>query len=218
MITYSGVHIQKIGGVEGVPTPLDIAVHSGRICRYGGAIWYPLLPHLVFVGLMAYRRSGIVQDLLWGFLHDAHECVTSDVPRPFKCDCMREEQKALDLRLFTEYEGIIGNISNIDFDLIKECDKHALHIEAVELGLPGFSEVELKYATDYLGEKEIYSGREDVELFRAILQSPFFGDTHYDGCRGVSMFSHALQKALDGDTQEFLYNVESWELLKAVAK
>jgi hypothetical protein len=32
MITYSGIHIQKIGGADGTPTPRDIAVHAGRIC------------------------------------------------------------------------------------------------------------------------------------------------------------------------------------------
>lgn len=48
MITHSGVHIQKIGGADGTPTAMDIAVHAGRICRFGGAVWYPLLPHLIF--------------------------------------------------------------------------------------------------------------------------------------------------------------------------
>jgi hypothetical protein len=44
MITQSGVHIQTIGGAAGTPTAMDIAVHAGRLCRFGGSVWYPLLP------------------------------------------------------------------------------------------------------------------------------------------------------------------------------
>ncbi len=212
MITYSGVHIQKIGGVEGTPTPLDIAVHSGRICRYGGAIWYPLLPHLVLVGLLAYRRSGLIANLLWGFLHDAHEAITSDVPRPFKCDCMRKEQSAIDLRLLAEWFSPEFQLS-IDFDLIKQCDTDALHIEAVELGLPGFAEIELKYASDYCDEKTIYSKTEDVEMFHRLLKSPLFLDTiQGTESRGVRMFASVLVQARV-NALIALEMVEDWKLL-----
>lgn len=189
MITYSGVHIQKIGGVEGTPTAADIAVHAGRICRYGGAIWCPLLPHLIFVGLMAYRRSGSVYDLVGGFVHDAHEVVTCDVPRPFKCDCMRYEQKFLDEQIYPKFCGK----NPINHNLIKECDKYALHIEAVELGLPNFSEIELAYADDYLGEKEIHRDPQDMAIFYRIKDSRFFNNIT-DGLSslGVSDFANVL--------------------------
>lgn len=137
MITYSGVHIQKIGGVAGTPTATDIAVQSARICRFGGAVWYPLLPHFIFVGMLAYRRGGNFETVAWAFLHDAHEIATSDIPRPFKCECIKEEQKAIDLRLFSSFDILMGTV---DFDLIKQCDIDACHIEAVELGVPGFAE------------------------------------------------------------------------------
>ncbi|MBK8810670.1 MAG: hypothetical protein IPN69_08050 [Acidobacteria bacterium] len=145
MITYSGIQVEAIGmKCQGTPTPLDIAVHAGRICRFGGAIWMPLLPHLVLVGLLAYKRSSSVANLLWGFLHDAHETITCDVPKPFKCDCMRQEQAAIDKRLFDLYHGDLNSEvhhSMIDFDLIKECDLIACDLEAVILNLPGYAEL-----------------------------------------------------------------------------
>lgn len=212
MITYSGIHIQKVGGVEGTPTVADIAVHSGRICRYGGALWYPLLTHSVFVGLLAYKRSNSIANLLWGFLHDTHEVVTSDVPRPFKCDCMRFEQNAIDSRLMSMFDLLP---SMIDFELIKQCDTHALHIEAVELGLPNFAEIELAYASDYANETVIHNDSADKELFRRILASPFYTDT-INGTQslGVARFYKALQFAEEGNPPALLQTVRSWKLLE----
>lgn len=212
MITNSGVHVQKIGGADGTPTPRDIAVHSGRLCRFGGAVWYPLLPHLVFVGLLAYKRSESVENLLWGFLHDAHECVTGDVPRPFKCDCMREEQKAIDLRLFAEY--FPDGFGKIDFDLIKKCDMDAGDIEAVALGVPNYVDITVACAKDYdVYREHPHADADDQTLFDRILKSPFFGETHWDGCPGVSKFAYALERARAGFRDHFLYNVEDWNLL-----
>lgn len=192
------------------PPAQDIAVHAGRICRYGGAVWYPLLPHLVFVGLMAYKRSGSVANLLWGFLHDAHEVVTSDVPRPFKCDCMRKEQNAIDIRLLNIY---LPNHTP-DYDLIKQCDTDALHIEAVEMNLPGFKEIELAYASDYCGEKSIYDNAEDRKLFHRIMDS-MFGQNTIAGTNSssVTAFEIALLYAEEGQYDEFLNEVRSWGLL-----
>lgn len=211
MITYTGVHIQKIGGECGTPTATDIAVHAGRICRFGGAVWYPLLPHLVFVGLMAYRRSESVPNLLWGFLHDAHEIATSDVPRPFKCDCMRREQEAIDDRIF---EKFFAGEEDPDWKLVKECDIDAAHIEAVQLGVPGFAETELKYATDYTGRDSIHDDAEDVALFNRIMNSSFgHWATIYPASLAVKMFTDALTFAERGEYKAFLKEVESWRLL-----
>jgi hypothetical protein len=214
VITQSGVHIQKIGGVEGTPTAEDIAVHAGRICRFGGAIWYPLLPHLIFVGLMAYKRSGNIANMLWGFLHDAHEVATSDVPRPFKCNCMRKEQTALDNRLLRVYFNRHKDARVIDFDLIKQCDIEACHIEAVQLGVPGFAETELKYSSSYTGATHIHDAPEDVELFNRIM-SRSFGKNTIQGREslGVALFSEALQFAEVGDYDGFLDAVIDWGLL-----
>lgn len=172
MITYSGIHIQKIGGEAGVPTPADIAVHYGRICRFGGAIWDPLLSHCVFVGLLAYKRSGNIFNFIAGLLHDVAEVATNDVPRPFKCDCLRTEQAAIDERVFAHYLG--DNVAHVDFELIKHCDNDSLDIAAVELDLPGFTELELKHTAAYRGRTAIYSDKSDRDLFRWLKM--IFGD------------------------------------------
>lgn len=216
MITQSGVHIQKIGGVEGTPTAMDIAVHAGRICRYGGAVWAPLLPHLIFVGLMAYKRSGAVSNLLWGFLHDAHEIATSDVPRPFKCDCMRKEQAVIDQRLFKKFfSGCNNDIYGIlDLDLIKKCDVDACHIEAVQLGVPGFAEIEIAHATDYTGAKTIHADADDIELFQRIQKRSFAVDTIKGTDNvGVLLFAEALALAENRDYDGFMDAVIDWGLL-----
>lgn len=210
MITQSGVHIQKIGGATGTPTSTDIVVHAGRICRYGGAIWNPLLPHLVFVGMLASRRGANYETTAWSFMHDSHECVTGEVPRPFKCECMRREQKAIDERLIVEY-GL--DPSQIDFALVKQCDIDACHIEAVELGLPGFAETEIKHSAGYTGATEIYAKREDVALFHGILRSPFYyadivEDPH--AC-GAEHMVNLLELIRTGDREAFAEHVAGWE-------
>jgi hypothetical protein len=214
VITYSGIHVQKVGGADGTPTPTDIAVHAGRLCRFGGAVWYPLLPHLVFVGLLAYQRSGSVDNLLWGFLHDAHETITGDVPRPFKCDCMRTEQKAIDERLLPDYFG--RNWVTINFDLVKQCDIDACDIEAVELKLPNYKEITTSCADN--GDKayhhELHQDPDDIHLFRRILHSPFMESTlNGEVSNGVWKFANALQMAKAGQQQQFLTLVKSWDLL-----
>lgn len=213
MITHSGVHIQKVGGAEGTPTPTDIAVHAGRICRFGGAVWYPLLPHLVFVGLMAWRRSHKIENLVWGFLHDAHEAVTSDVPRPFKCDCMRTEQAAIDNRILLEW--FTSNfISNIDWDLIHACDIDACDIEAVQLRLPGYAEVTKSHGVQYDAMRpDLYADANDVWLFNAIQHSSFFYDTHLSDSHAVQTFANALRYAKIGNWDAVKEKVRNWRLL-----
>jgi hypothetical protein len=217
MITYSGIHIQKIGGADGTPTPLDIAVHAGRLCRFGGAVWYPLLPHLVFVGLLAYRRSGklsSVRNMMWGFLHDAHECVTGDIPRPFKCNCMRTEQEAIDERLLAEYFDEDDRYA-INFELIKKCDIDACDIEATSLGVKNYEAITTAAAVngDHVYHHQLHKNTDDQQLFNRILESPFYGATNYDGCIGVSAFTRMLEKAKAGEWNEVICNVESWGLI-----
>lgn len=210
MITHSGIHIQKIGGVIGTPTSEDIAVQSGRVCRYAGSVWMPLLAHLVFVGLLAYKRSKSTSNLAWGFLHDAHEIVTSDIPSPFKCDCIRVEQKAIDERLMAQYHLAP---KNIDFALIKECDIIALDIEAVELGLPGFADTEIRYSTNR--RLHIHNDASDVALFHRILDSPFYTDTIRGKISGgVARFFTVLRFMEQDKYEPAFLAVEHWELLR----
>jgi hypothetical protein len=215
MITYSGIHVQRIGGADGTPTPADIAVHAGRLCRFGGAVWYPLLPHLVLVGLLAYKRSNIVENLLWGFLHDAHETITADVPRPFKCDCMRKEQLAIDARLLEQYFTPLQELC-IDWELIKQCDIDACDLEAVELKLPGYKEITTACAAngDIAYHHQLHADSDDLKLFRRILHSPFMESTvNGEDSNGVRRFMHALTLAKAGQHNNFLNVVSGWNLL-----
>lgn len=218
MITQSGIHVQKVGGEMGTPTAEDIAVQSGRVCRYGGAIWVPNLTHLVFVGLMAYKRSGNVANLIWGFLHDAHEICTGEVPRPFKCECMRTEQNAIDQRLLRHYFGEDGWL-NIDFDIIKQCDIDVCHIEATMLELPGFAKTELKYGKDYTQATKIHDNFEDQSLFFKLRGGPFYNDT-LNGMEsyGVRIFAETLQRAERGEYDEMLGFIGSWGFGSLTAK
>jgi hypothetical protein len=214
MITYSGIHVQKIGGADGTPTPTDIAVHAGRLCRFGGSVWYPLLPHLVFVGLMAYRRSSSIPNLLWGFLHDAHETITGDVPRPFKCDCMRREQYAIDLRLYNDFMKLSEIL--VDHDLIKQCDIDACDIEAMELGVPNYKAITTACGSngDMAYHHELHADKDDQKLFRRIRQSPFMESTLYgEASNGVRRFAHALTLAKVEDYDNFFNVVKGWDLL-----
>jgi hypothetical protein len=213
MITQSGIHVQTIGGATGTPTAMDIAVHAGRLCRFGGSVWYPLLPHLVFVGLLAYRRSKEPINLLWGFLHDAHECVTGDVPRPFKCDCMRREQDALDGRILDAF--FPNDATVINFELVHECDYDACDLEAVELGLPNYAAIVTQAASSYerTRPKVIYDDPEDAALLRRILRGPFYRDTIYKQSDGVQAFARALDLAKAGNHRALMAEIDRWELL-----
>lgn len=200
IITFSGIHIQKLGmEAQGTPTAMDIAVHAGRICRFGGAVWYPLLPHLVFVGMLAHRRGANLATVAWGFLHDAHEIATSDVPRPFKCDCMRREQDAIDERIESKFLPTLKP-GEINFQLIKQCDIDACHIEAVQLGVPGFAETELKHSKDYTGRDKIHNDEDDIALFHGIMRSAFGSLDVIKGREsvGVRCFAMLLDAIKDG--------------------
>ncbi len=212
MITYSGIHIQNIGGEAGTPTPIDIAVHSGRICRFGGAVWYPLLPHLIFVGLMAYERSGKVENLIWGFLHDAHEVVTCDVPRPFKCDCMRREQNAIDQRILNEWFSLEFE-SAIDYDLIKKCDIDACDIEAVLLQVPNYTEVTVACSASYEAYRKVpHVDEKDTKLLQEVLRK-FGHQTLNPTDAPVMRFAHVLTLAKDNKFEEVLVEIENWRFL-----
>ncbi|HEV7700204.1 MAG TPA: hypothetical protein VGO43_08250 [Pyrinomonadaceae bacterium] len=232
MITYSGVHIQKIGGAEGIPTPEDIAVAAGRTCRFVGAVWYPNLAHFIFVGLLAWKRSGSLATFIWGILHDAHETATGDTPRPFKCDCMRAEQRAIDARLLKHYlpcafcstEGSPVHIGrgpckrNVDFSLIKACDDDACDIEAVELSLPNFAEIEIAHTKDYRGRTAIYTDAVDVALFHRV-KSAFGGFETVQGeaSSAVRGLIALLQRAEQHDLKGVQAWIDSWGQLDAPA-
>lgn len=78
-----------------VTDPRWLAESLQRIGRFGGQ--HPesnVLIHSLEVWWEVRGSSPAIQ--LWALYHDAHEVLTSDVPRPFKCQCMKAAQRLFD--------------------------------------------------------------------------------------------------------------------------
>jgi len=200
MITFSGVRVAP--DTATVPTPMDIAVAMARITRYGGAIWSPLLAHSVLVAELTWRKLAAqgadfdFETFCWSLLHDAHEVVTGEIPRPWKTKDMKDHQHQLDARL-----SLLYNINPVavDFDLVKTCDERALIIEAVGLGLPGFKEA--YSARDLKGDKFPVIPQDEMDLGRRVKNSEFYRVDVLEPqlTRSVKGFAQILDSILAGD-------------------
>jgi len=85
-----------------VADPKWLAESMQRIGRFGGQ--HPtsnVLIHSLEVAWMLRGSSPEVQ--LWALYHDAHETLTNDTPRPFKCKCMTSTQMVLDALLKVQF-------------------------------------------------------------------------------------------------------------------
>lgn len=139
ILTYTGQRVDEPGG-EGAPNLSDIAVQTGRVARFAGAtvmFWPVLLHHFVVRGIVAYE-GGDLRAQLEALLHDAHECLTGDVPSPFKPREMGEFQEELDVRI----RASLG-LDEPDPEthlLVKRADTAALLAEGLVLGPPGSAE------------------------------------------------------------------------------
>lgn len=132
MLTYSGVDM--LPGGKNAPAPIDLAVHMGRICQFGGAVWFTLLAHSVFVAELVLREvpKGDGWTWAWALFHDAHEVVTSDVPRGWKGSEMKAVQTHLDRRISERY-GFDHHL--VDRELVGRMDKRAICVQADRLNL-----------------------------------------------------------------------------------
>jgi hypothetical protein len=172
MISNSGVWVTPTTGL--IPTPKDIAVHAGRITRYAGAIWSPLLAHLVFVGELTWAHmmlSGKPFDYptwAWSLLHDVHETFMGEIPRRWKIAERKNQEKEVDRGILAAFR--LAH-QHIDHQLIKAMDEHALMAEAVVLGLPGFRE---KYCAE--NKLDAFPTPPDAELdmMRSLVDSDFY--------------------------------------------
>ena len=106
------------------PSPLEIAIVSGRICRYAGNLPCSLLTH-VLVGarvvwhLLRHKSAAMEQRLetfAWWMLHDAHELITGDFA-PHKCNDVKAWQ--------TRIDDANACIYGIDRDLVDEVVIHS---------------------------------------------------------------------------------------------
>jgi 5'-deoxynucleotidase YfbR-like HD superfamily hydrolase len=104
MMTASGRLV--LPGNDTAPSLEDIALGLSRLPRFGGQcrVEWTVLDHSLLVGhLMATRFAPYVSNSereLHGLLHDAHEAITGDVPTPWKTAEVKQQQAALDRRLY----------------------------------------------------------------------------------------------------------------------
>lgn len=172
MITYTGIWVTPATGL--VPCPLDIAVHSGRITRYAGALWSSLLAHHVLVAELTWAHlmmSGKPFDhetWAWSILHDAHETFMGEIPRRWKTPERKAQEKEADARLLRAY-GLMPEM--IDYRLIKQKDERALMAEAIALELPGFRQ-------KYMAENNLSAFPEpddvELEMMDSLIRSGFY--------------------------------------------
>ncbi len=146
MLTYSGLNV--LPSTEDAPAPVDLSVQMGRLCQYGGALWFPLLAHSVLTAELVWElreKEGetdrAMQTWAWALLHDAHEVATGDVPRGWKTPSFKRQQKDLDKRIQGRY-GI--KLSKVDIPLVEKCDQRAILVQGWVLALKNFRELQAK--------------------------------------------------------------------------
>lgn len=134
MITITGVEVNP--GGETAPTLYDIGYGLAAVIRFGGHVRRPwsVLEHSYACAYYAeYCGDGpIVQ--LHALIHDAHECITGDIPRPWKTDDMRLLQAELDRRIYTVH-GITPP-DEATVKRVKEIDEEMLKAETMLIGPP----------------------------------------------------------------------------------
>lgn len=139
---------------DAVPSLLDIAVSLSRQPRFGGHTrrWWSVLDHLLFCDALV-SRPGIAKTVrLALLLHDAHECVTADVPTDAKSPALRMLQADLDRALMNRYFPGGYGAYYAHRETVKQIDMIALKAEAVVVGPPvtvaRLVEVEPRFALD----------------------------------------------------------------------
>lgn len=201
MITFSGIRI--VPGTKTVPTPMDIAVQMGRITRFGGAVWSPLLMHSVLVAELTWRHLAAkksedfdFQTFCWALLHDAHEVVTGEVPRPWKGREMKDRQHELDFEISAAYKV---DLLKADTRIVKAMDERALLLEAMELSLPGFTAVYEKQ--ELAGDHFPHIPEDEHRLAGALINSDFWRAELVTDWRSrpVKLFAGILEQLQSGD-------------------
>ena len=190
MITYSGIHIGRHWMSSPVPTPIDIAVGYGRMCRYAGALWVPNLAHVVLTAEIAATYGADGPTWSRSILHDAHEIVTGDAVAHFKGSQLKHLQEGLDTKIFGYYLGRDDGMS----ETVDVADLAARDAEALELGLPG-------YAAHTLAEEDRIVGEVPLlyrEWVRELNSSEWVQNTTHPNCMPVSCMEEVITHIRDG--------------------
>lgn len=146
MLTFSGIRVTR--GGSAAPTVLDIAVHTGKVQRFGGGSpqWWTVLHHLVaggelvkYYGERVFGLTGkdLTKATLHVMLHDAHEAITGDVPRTWKPPELATWQKELDRRIYANLG--IAQPTKTEAEVVRIVDDTLLYAEAAEVGPVGIT-------------------------------------------------------------------------------
>lgn len=145
MRTWSGQEAPLRDG-EGVVSLLDLAVHLGRVPRYGGfgTVTWTVLHHSWLVSTIWLRAGFPPEHVQYALLHDAHEAYVGDIVSPVKA-AIREISGADPLRNLEErIDGRIAGTLGVAYPppapvkrLVKLCDLAALVVEGRLFGAPG---------------------------------------------------------------------------------
>jgi hypothetical protein len=123
---------RSVTTTENAPTLEDIALGLSQIVRFGGQTLFEwtVAHHSLVVMRIAERYYGPEMPLLplHLLLHDAHECLTSDIPRDFKTAEMSKLQEELDWRIYAEL-GVLWP-TYLERTWVKYIDNVALLAEA----------------------------------------------------------------------------------------
>lgn len=136
MLTHEGKLVQRSNTES--PTIGDIAYGLGKITRFGGACngWWTVLHHSLVCHDLAlkhaehhkYTLEAKILLVLQMLLHDAHECITSDIPSTWKSPDMKSYQLDLDTRIYNYLN--LYYPSDSELKIIAKLDEEALVAEA----------------------------------------------------------------------------------------
>ena len=136
MLTYEGNLVLQSNTES--PSVGDIAYGLGKMVRFGGACegWWCVLQHslvchdlaLKFAKENEYTLKTTTLLALHMLLHDAHECITADIPSTWKSPEMKLYQSDLDTRIYNSLD--LDRPSDHESRIIAELDQEALIAEA----------------------------------------------------------------------------------------
>jgi 5'-deoxynucleotidase YfbR-like HD superfamily hydrolase len=137
MTTYSGKMITR---ESGSPTLNDIMLSLRRIPRFAGHTSedWSVLQHTLFVHQLVQpvtRGSALYHCIsLLTLIHDFHESITSDIPKPWVTDDIKEFQADLDRRILFSVGASFHmppEMVQLAQSYVRNADLRALHAEAV---------------------------------------------------------------------------------------
>jgi 5'-deoxynucleotidase YfbR-like HD superfamily hydrolase len=143
VLTHSG---RQVSASEGCPSIHDVALSLSRMPRFAGQgrRWWSVLDHSLFVERLAAqfalrekirgKQAYILR--LAALLHDAHECITGDVPSPIKPSDLADVQDEIDSRIGATLFPGGDAVFTLWETVVHELDRRALLLEAWKVGPP----------------------------------------------------------------------------------